>query len=583
MYATMKTGTKILASYAVAIALLAGLGIVSYLSLEQVIGTTTLIAGARDPSASAVAKINEVGAQAETVVVAVVLAAALTLIVLGVFLSRVIGKAIRDATAEAARLTAAVAEGKLDVRGDAERVHFEFRPIIDGMNGTMDAFAKPLAQSRDYMERISRGDVPAPIADVYKGDFDRTKLALNRCIEAFKALVADGRSLADGTAAGKLSVRADASRHQGDFRRIIEGFNTTLDTVLAPVEESRRTLELLARRDLTARVKGDYQGDHAKLKDAVNATAEALHSAMAQVADAVEQVSAASAQIARSSQAVASGASEQASSLEETNSSLEAITAETRQAAVNASEASDLTGVARSSAQEGAAAMGQMQGTMGKIRQSAEGTSGIIKDISEIAFQTNLLALNAAVEAARAGEAGRGFAVVAEEVRSLALRAKEAAAKTEELIKESVKQAGEGEAASKHVAEKLGEIVEGVSEVSDITTAIAFTAKEQAGRIEQVNKAVGEMGKVTQQNAASSEESSSAAEELSSQSEELAAMVGSFKMERAGGVRRAAAPGRKAPHAHAKPKHANGKNGRHALLTNPEDAIPLEGETFKEF
>jgi methyl-accepting chemotaxis protein len=82
--------------------------------------------------------------------------------------------------------------------------------------------------------------------------------------------------------------------------------------------------------------------------------------------------------------------------------------------------------------------MEQMSGATSKIRASAESTSQIINDINEIAFQMNLLALNAAVEAARAGEAGRGFAVVAEEVRSLALRSKEAANKTEALIRESV-------------------------------------------------------------------------------------------------------------------------------------------------
>jgi hypothetical protein len=135
--------------------------------------------------------------------------------------------------------------------------------------------------------------------------------------------------------------------------------------------------------DLTARVKGDYQGDHAKLKDALNTTAEALHGAIAQVAEAVEQVTSASTQIASSSQSVASGASEQASSLEETHASLESMTAQTRQAADSASQASILAAGTRSSAQDGAAAMEQMQGAMGKIRHSAEGTSAIIKDISE--------------------------------------------------------------------------------------------------------------------------------------------------------------------------------------------------------
>jgi methyl-accepting chemotaxis protein len=215
----------------------------------------------------------------------------------------------------------------------------------------------------------------------------------------------------------------------------------------------------------------------------------------------------------------------------------------TRQAADSAQQADSLASVAKNAAQDGAAAAEQVTGAMGKVRQAAEGTSQIIKDISEIAFQTNLLALNAAVEAARAGEAGRGFAVVAEEVRSLALRAKGAAVKTEALINQSVALSGEGETSSKHAAGKLAEIVGAAQKVSQIIAEIAASGREQASGIEQLNTALADMDKVTQQNAASSEESSSAAQELASQAEELAAMVGSFKLDRRSAPRLVAAAG----------------------------------------
>jgi methyl-accepting chemotaxis protein len=221
-----------------------------------------------------------------------------------------------------------------------------------------------------------------------------------------------------------------------------------------------------------------------------------------------------------------------------------------------------------------------MSVAMAKIKSSAEGTSQIIKDINEIAFQTNLLALNAAVEAARAGEAGRGFAVVAEEVRSLALRSKEAAMKTEELIKESVRQAGEGETTSREMAGKLSEILDGIEKVSGIVNEISASAKEQSAGVDQINRAVADMNKVTQQNAANSEESSSAAAELSSQSEELAAMVSSFQLSRAGG---APAHVRSASPASAKAKRPNGGNGR-SVAVKPEAVIPLDGDpAFRDF
>ncbi len=291
----------------------------------------------------------------------------------------------------------------------------------------------------------------------------------------------------------------------------------------------------MANANLTAKTKEGYKGDYLAIADNLNRGIKSQHDAMVQVAEAVDQVAAAAQQIASSSQAVAQGASEQASSLEETSSSLEEISGQTQQNADNTQQAKTLAQATKEAADKGSAAMAKMIESMSQIRTSSEGTAAIIKDINDIAFQTNLLALNAAVEAARAGDAGRGFAVVAEEVRNLALRAKEAATKTEGLIKESVQLAEQGGEISGDVNENLGEIVESITKVTDIVTEITAASSEQARGVEQVNDAMAEMDKVVQQSAANSEESSSAAEELSSQAQELAATVGRFQLSRQNG------------------------------------------------
>jgi methyl-accepting chemotaxis protein len=447
--------------------------------------------------------------------------------------------AIRLLVTDAGMLAREAVEGRLATRADASRHQGDFRAIIQGVNEAIDAIVTPFRVVADYCERISHGDIPprrTPGDGEVKGELVQMRASLNRCVDALTLLVADVNGLAQAAIEGRLDTRVDASRHEGTFRTALEGVNQTLDAVIEPINEAAGVLQQLAERDLRARVRGQYQGEHAKITQSVNSTAEALHDAMAQVAQAVDQVSAASTQIAASSQAVAGGASEQASALQRTSTSLGSVLSITKHASDKAEQANTLARTAHAAATEGSGAIDQMQLAMGKIRQGAASTSQILKDINDIAFQTNLLALNAAVEAARAGEAGRGFAVVAEEVRSLALRAKEAATKTEELIRQSVKLAGDGEASSKQVAGKLGEIVGQIAKVSDIVSDIAAAAREQTSGIGQVSKSVSEMDRVTQQNAASAEESSAATSELSGQAEKLAAMVAGFQIERAGAL-----------------------------------------------
>ena len=142
---------------------------------------------------------------------------------------------------------------------------------------------------------------------------------------------------------------------------------------------------------------------------------------------------------------------------------------------------------------------------MEKISQSSEETSKIIKTIDEIAFQTNLLALNAAVEAARAGESGAGFAVVADEVRNLAMRAAEAAKNTSGLIESTVKRISDGSALVTSTDQAFAEVAANTVKVGDLVDEIAAASKEQALGIEQLNAAVSEIDKATQQNVANAD------------------------------------------------------------------------------
>ncbi len=241
--------------------------------------------------------------------------------------------------------------------------------------------------------------------------------------------------------------------------------------------------------------------------------------------EGADQVNDAASQVSTASQQSAEGASEQASSLEETSSALEQMAAMTRTNAENAKEANTLSAQARDAAQTGDATMHKLNEAMTAINESSGQISKIIKVIEEIAFQTNLLALNAAVEAARAGEHGKGFAVVADEVRNLAQRAAMAAGETTGLIENSVNRAKEGTEVASDVGQALSAIVGDVTKVTDLIDGISKASEEQAQGVDQVNTAVSQMDKVTQQNAAGAEESAAAAEQLSAQANTVKGVV----------------------------------------------------------
>ena len=290
------------------------------------------------------------------------------------------------------------------------------------------------------------------------------------------------------------------------------------EEILQPVVTLRNVVALIGFILMViVGVTGFFQG---------KAIADPIENIIKTLRESGQQIASASQEISSSSQSLAEGSSEQAASLEETSSSLEEISSMTKQNAVNSGQADNLMKETNQVVNRADESMRHLIVSMGDISRSSEETRKVVKNIDEIAFQTNLLSLNAAVEAARAGEAGAGFAVVADEVRNLALRSAEAAKNTAALIDGTVKKVMDGTELVAKTNDAFKQVNESSSRVGELVGEIAAASNEQAQGIEQVNIAVTEMDKLTQQNAANAEESASASQELSAQANQLKEIVG---------------------------------------------------------
>ncbi|MFP5204944.1 MAG: methyl-accepting chemotaxis protein [Acidobacteriota bacterium] len=441
------------------------------------------------------------------------------------------------ALSEVIGLTKEVREGKLAKRANSEGFDGVYRQLLEGVNATLDAVIGPLNVSAEYVDRISKGDIPPKITDSYNGDFNEIKNNLNTCIDALsglisemkhmsqehnngdidvaiptdkfhgaykvmaqgvndmvaghisvkkkamacvaefgrgnfeallekfpgkkafindtieqvranlKVLIVDTDMLVKAAADGKLGTRADAAKHLGDFRRIVEGINKTLEMVVEPLKVTAENASALASSS-----------------EELTAVSQQMAGNAEETATQANVVSAASEQVSKNVASVASASEQMQASIREIS----------KNANESARVAKNAVSVAHSTNE-----------TVKKLGESSQEIGNVIKVITSIAQQTNLLALNATIEAARAGEAGKGFAVVANEVKELA---KQTAKATEEIGQKI--EAIQGD--TKGAVTAIEEISTIINQINDISNSIASAVEEQTATTNEIGHSVAE-------------------------------------------------------------------------------------------
>jgi methyl-accepting chemotaxis protein len=374
------------------------------------------------------------------------------------------------------------------------------------------------------------------------GSFARAQGAVRGLIKETESLAVAGRE-------GRLSARGDEKAHAGAYGEVVRGFNSTLDAVIAPVNEASEVLAKVAAGDLTVRVTGNYRGDHATVKTSLNTAIDAMQSAFAQIGESAQQLAGASEELSATSSQMGSNAEDASSRTNEVAAAAEQLS---RNAQSVATATEEMTASIREIAQNAAQAARVANEAVGvtqsasrsveRLSASSDQIGEVVRLITTIAEQTNLLALNATIEAARAGEAGKGFAVVAGEVKELA---KATARATGDISR----QVTAIQADSKQVVAAIEQISQIIGQINDIQSAIAGAVEEQSATTNEMGRNVAEsaqgvngiaesithVARTSAETAMAAQNSHQAAQSLATLAAELQTLVAGFRLhDRAG-------------------------------------------------
>jgi methyl-accepting chemotaxis protein len=437
---------------------------------------------------------------------------------------------------------AKVAKHRLAWLADLSRVKAGFAALLEGEEDEDNPLARDAIKQVDsYQAASSR-----VLDQIQQGAYDNARVADRMLARAKESIQGAEKNLERITQIVDNESAAMRQDFERTVRRTLWVFGGVLamavvlvvpltlvnaNSIVTPIEQARQLANAIAEGDLSGHLEVQGRDEACDLVNALLQMQVTIVTLVRDMSRTAHTIESAGSEIATGNHKLSARTEQAAGNLQRTATSIEDLTRAVRQSAASASQANQMAGEAAEVADRGGTAVAQVVSTMEEIDAASQKIASIIGVIDDIAFQTNILALNAAVEAARAGEQGRGFAVVAAEVRSLAQRSAEAAGEIKSLIVTSVEKVEHGSRQARRAGQTIQELVASVQRVSTIIGAVTQASNEQSSGIAQVNGAVADLDRMTQQNALLVKQSATAADGLRTQAAALTGRVKRFRLE----------------------------------------------------
>ncbi|MFA7092554.1 MAG: methyl-accepting chemotaxis protein [Arcobacteraceae bacterium] len=375
---------------------------------------------------------------------------------------------------------------------------------------SLDKFKMGLISFFDFLDKKTQTIEPISIQS--KDEFGQMALLLNSNVQKIQTTLQEEQKLIDEASIvigrvkhGWYSQTIETTTSSQTLNVLKEGINEMINATKAHFVTINETLEEYSNYNYTKKleVKGVEKGGVFDiLITDINKVQAAINSMLQESKNNGVMLDESATTLLMNVNQLDKSSNETATRLEETAAALEQVTGNIKSSTEKISQMSSIANSVTVSANKGEKLASRTATSMEEINQKVSAINDAINVIDQIAFQTNILSLNAAVEAATAGEAGKGFAVVAAEVRNLASRSAEAAKEIKALVEDANTKANAGKSISSEMIEGYVHLNNDIKKTIDLISDITVSAQEQKVGVEQINDAINNLDKQTQENAA---------------------------------------------------------------------------------